>query len=105
MQKVEGVYIHDENLEFVRKYHLRCPRHSCNQEMWVFRDSKGHRWIFCMGSPAECGLLFPIKSSWDARGNVISSLHALRRTPGVEDMPPMTVPQLVEFSFRFLAGL
>lgn len=93
MRKAEGVYIHNENAVFVKKDPRRCPL--CNDEMWVFRDSKGRHWRFCMGSPAECGLFFPHNSNSNARGNVVATLLALRTEALLERRPHLTVDELV----------
>ena len=93
MRKAEGVYIHDENAVFVKKDPRRC--NLCNDEMWVFCDSKGRHWRFCMNSPAECGLVFPHNSNSNAWGNVVAVLLALRMQALLERRPHLTVPELV----------
>ena len=57
METVNGLYQHTESVSFVRRSRAKC-RH-CRGEMWVFQDSGGTEWLWCMASPAECGMFYP----------------------------------------------
>lgn len=95
MKKIEGVYVHDSGtMVFVKKDDRRC--NLCNDEMWIFRDDEGRLWRFCMGSPAECGLIFPHQSNSAVWGNVVAALHSLRCRADLDKKYHLYVPQLIE---------
>ena len=103
MRKEEGVYIHDTgNPAFVKEDDRLC--NLCNSKMWVFRDEKGKLWRFCMGSPAECGLIIPHCSNSRSWGNVVAALHALRMRGQLDRKFHLHVPQLVEHMRAFASG-
>lgn len=81
---VNGIYQHTETLTFVRKSRVKCR--NCETEMWVFEDSGENKWLFCMASLADCGLIVPIELSSRRLKKVVASLRTIRAAmsgPGV----------------------